>query len=106
VSDDGALFTPGFKSRAIYGSDMNTERLFYGSWNENDTKRCHRDLTEYFKVGWTVGDVITVEVDLDKWRVKFCLNGKPVRYMMSLEPNKVYYPMICFSGNCQYFLAE
>jgi len=106
VSDDGAMYTPGFKSRAIYGSDMNSGSLFYGSWNANDTKRCHRDLTQYFNVGWTVGDMITVEVDLNRWRVKFMLNGKPVRYMMSLEPRKVYYPMICFSGNCQYYMVE
>merc|ERR1719356_807010 len=103
VSDEGAMYTPAFKSRAIYGSDMSTGNLCYGSWNANNQTRCLRDLTPYFKLGWTVGDVITVGLNFDDYRVTFMLNGRPVRYMISLEPNKVYFPMICFSGDCRYF---
>ena len=105
VSDSGVSGTNTFKSRSVYGCEMSVDRLFYGSWNANGKKRCFRDLTPYFDVGWTVGSVITVNVNLDKRRIKYLLNGEPVRYAMSLEPKKLYYPIICFSGNCKYFLS-
>jgi len=104
VSDDGALYTKGFQSRAFYGCEMGTGKLFYGSYNADGQKRCERDLTEYFQVGWTVNDVVTIKLDLKKWRIKFLLNGQPVRHTMSVEPNKSYFPSICFSGNCKYYL--
>merc|ERR1719295_78524 len=104
VSDKGAVFTKGFLSRAFYGCDMEKESLFYGSYNADGQKRCHRDLTEYFQVGWTVNDVVTIKLDLNRWRIKFLLNGQPVRHTMSVEPNKEYFPSICFSGNCKYYL--
>ena len=105
VSDSGVRNTKQFKSRSVYGCEMSSEKLFYGSWNANGKKRCYRDLTPYFDVGWTVGSVITVNLNLDKQRIKYLLNGKPVRYAMSVEPGKAYFPIICFSGNCKYFLS-
>ena len=102
VSDEGAMHTAAFKSRSIYGSEMSSGSLCYGSWNADNKRRCLRDLTPYFNVGWTVGDVIKVELNLDKCRIKFRINGKAVRYVMSLEAKKTYFPMICFSGNCRY----
>merc|ERR1719295_288755 len=104
VSDQGAFETAGFQSRAAYGCELSTGLLFYGSCNANGVKRCHRDLRPYFNVGWTVGDVVSVRLDLYKWAIKFLLNGEAVRYTMSLEPDKTYYPMICLSGKCKYFL--
>ncbi len=50
VRDDGVMATFKFKSRAVYGSDLSSGKLFYGSWNANGKKRCHRDLTPYFQV--------------------------------------------------------
>merc|ERR1719474_683257 len=104
VSDGGAFNTKAYKSRAIYGSQMSNGMLFYGSCDANGRKRCHRDLRPFYKSCWTVGDVVTIKLDLDKYRIKYLLNGKAVRYTMSLESNKEYFPIICFSGNCKYFL--
>jgi len=104
VSDLGAMDTEQFKSRALYGNEIGSDALFYGSWKANGKARCHRDLRPFFKTGWTEGDVITVKLDLDKWRIKFFLNGQSVRYTMTLDPKKVYFPMICFSGNCKFSL--
>merc|ERR1719242_2187568 len=104
VKDDGVFKTKALKCKAIYGSEMSTGTLFYGSWNSDGKKRCHRDLSMYFDVGWTVGSVITVSLNLTKWRVKFLLNGKAVKNTMSLQPHQTYWPMICFSGNCKHYL--
>jgi len=104
VSDFGAMATADFKSRAIYGSDMASDRLFYGSWNSDGSARCSRDLRPHFKCGWTAGSLITVKLDLEKWRIKFFINNTAVRYTMSLEPHKVYHPVICTQGNCKYVL--
>merc|ERR1719334_2052397 len=104
VSDFGAMDTARFKSRAVYGNEIGTGKLYYGSLDEDGKARCMRDLRSFFKTGWTVGSVITVKLDLNKWRIKFLLNGESVRYTMSLEPKKEYFPMISFSGNCKYFL--
>ena len=103
VSDYGAVDTARFKSRAVYGSALTDGTLFYGSLNADGSHRCMRDLRPFFKRGWPVGSLITVKLDLNLGRIKFLLNGQSVRYTMSLEPNKEYFPMICFSGNCKYF---
>jgi len=104
VSNEGAHQTAGFKSRVVYGCEMSSGLLFYGSWEANGKKRCHRDLRPYFNVGWRVGDVITVRLDLSLCKIKFLLNGKSVRFTMSVQPKQAYFPMICFSGDCQYAL--
>jgi len=104
VSDSGANATAGFKSRALYGSDLCSDLLFYGSWNRDGSARCLRDLRANFRSGWTVGSVVTVKLDLKRWTVKFLLNGSAVRYTISLEPHKTYHPVICTQGDCRYFL--
>jgi len=104
VSSLGAWDTEAFGSRALYGSEMSSGLLFYGSFNSDGKKRCHRDLSPFFNVGWCAGDVITVQLDLDRWRIKYLLNGKAVRYTMSLESNRQYHRVIAFEGNCKYFL--
>lgn len=102
INNSGVFETADLKSRAIYGNEMSTGLLFYGSRNADGQKRCHRDLRPYFKGGWTVGSVIRVKLDLKTWRIKFYLNGNAVRSTMSMEPKKPYWPIICFSGNCKY----
>ena len=92
-------------TRDVIRIHSGSEKLFYGSWNANGKKRCYRNLTPYFDVGWTVGSVIAVNLNLDKQRIKYSLNGKPVGYAMSIEVGKAYFPIICFSGNCKYFLS-
>jgi len=106
VSEGGILDTAGFKARASYGSQRSSGALFYGSYNANGKKRCHRDLRPYFEGGFAVEDVITVSLDLDVWRIKYLLNGEAVRYAMSLERKKTYWPVICFSGQCEYELIR
>jgi len=104
VSDFGAFDTVAFQSRALYGCGLAADVLFYGSLNADNKPRCTRDLTPFFKRGWTVGTLITVKLNLNTFRIKFMINGKAVKCTMSLEPNKEYWPIICFSGNCQYAL--
>jgi len=102
VSDFGAMDTMDFQSRALYGSGLASDMLFYGSMNADNTTRCLRDLRSFFRSGWTVGSMITVKLNLEQFKIKFLIDGKAVRYTMSLEPNKEYFPIISFSGNCQY----
>jgi len=102
VSDLGAVDTAAFQSRALYGSGLASDSLFYGSFNADNSSRCTRDLRPFFKRGWTVGSLITVKVNMETFKIKFLINGKKARRTMSLEPNKEYFPIICFSGNCQY----
>lgn len=72
--------------------------------NDNNGRRCFRDLSEEHMIGWVAGDVITVMLNLDKWRIKFRLNGKTVKKTMSLQPKRTYFPVISCVGNCQYRL--
>ena len=104
VSNQGALKTDAFGARSAYGSELYSNALYYGSFNADGQKRCFRDLNNWYSVGWCVGDVITVRLDLNQHRIRYLLNGKAVRYCMSLEPNKTYYPFVSFSGNCKYYL--
>jgi len=104
VADGGVFETNAFGARAVYGNEKSSDALFYCSFDADGHQRCRRDLRPHFKTGWTVGDVVTVRLDLSKWRIKYLLNGKAVRFTMSLETNKVYFPIICFSGNCKYSL--
>jgi len=104
ISDSGAIGTDEFESRACYGNEIGSGKLYYGSLNADGSARCMRDLRSFFKTGWTVGSLITVKLDLNVGRIKFLLNGEAVRYTMSLEPNKEYFPMISFCGNCKFFM--
>lgn len=104
ISNKGAIATAQLKSRALYGCDLGQSKLFYGSWNDDNSARCYRDLTTLHKIGWVVGDIIRIVVNLSKWRIKFFLNGKAVKKVMSLQTDRVYHPVVCFSGNCRYKL--
>jgi len=102
VDRDGVLQTNAFGARSCFGSELCSDSIYYGSFNKNGQKRCFRDLTEWFSVGWCVGDQITVKIDLKKFRIRYLFNGQPVRYCMSLQPGHSYHPFISFSGNCKY----
>jgi len=104
VDSGGVLKTSSFGARSCFGSELCSSSIYYGSLNRNGQKRCFRDLTEWYSVGWCVGDQITVKIDLRRYRIRYLLNGQPVRYCMSLQPGYSYHPFISFSGNCKYSL--
>lgn len=113
ISGKGLMSTAKMKARALYGCNSGLNKLWYGSWNDDNSSRCFRDLTKehrsfsklfngsrkdlnssssYSKlttettnqgVGWASGDVIRVVLNLNKWRIKFYLNGKSVCFMKS-----------------------
>lgn len=82
ISNKGAIATAQLKARSFYGCELGRNKLFYGSWNEDNSSRCFRDLTTEHKIGWVASDVIRVVLNLNKWRIKFFLNGKAVSCYM------------------------
>ena len=106
VSHDGIRGTEEYGARACYGNELATDSMYYGSWNASGKERCFRDLADKCHIGWCTGDIIKVVLDCNKWRMKYYLNGKRVRKSMSLEKGKTYYPIIQFSGNCQYCVVS
>jgi len=104
VDDEGILKTEALGARSCFGCELFTDSLYYGSYNADGRKRCFRNLVPWYSLGWTAGDIITVRVDLSQYRIRFLLNDEPVRYCMSLEPGKTYFPVLSFAGNCKYSL--
>ena len=78
IHDDGVTETAAFGARAVYGSELATDSVWYAAYNENGDRRCFKDLKEYHHIGWTCKDQIKVVLDLEKWRIKFYLNGQRV----------------------------
>ena len=78
IHDDGVTETTALGARAVYGSELATDSVWYASYNENGARRCFKDLKEYHHIGWTCKDRIKVVVNLEKWRIKFYLNGQRV----------------------------
>lgn len=81
ISDKGLVTSANMKSRSLYGCDLGRNKLWYGSWNDDNSCRCFRDLTKDHRIGWVSGDIIRVVLNLSKWRIKFFLNGKAVCYL-------------------------
>ena len=106
IADDGIRGTDKFGARSVYGNELSRDIMYYSSYNDNGKTRCFRDLTDKHHIGWCTNDVIKVCIDLDKWRIRYYLNGCKVRKAMSLQPGKIYYPVISFSGNCQYCVVS
>ena len=108
VLEDGIKGSDILGARAIYGNELIPRRNYYASYNDNGNTRCDKDLTQMVihKNGWKVGDVIKVELNLRKGYVRFYLNHKKVRKVISLQNNKTWYPVISWSGNCQYELIH
>ena len=97
-----------FGARAVYGSELYTNSLYYASYNDDGKVRCYKDLMgdTKRKCGWCQGDVIKVCFDLNKWKCRFHLNGKKVRKSISLQRGKTYYPIVCYAGKCKYQLVN
>merc|ERR1719295_537351 len=60
VANDGVRATAAFGARSVYGCELSSGSIYYGSFNENGQKRCDRDLSAWYRIGWCAGDVITV----------------------------------------------
>jgi len=94
-----------FGARAVYGCCSRANRPYYASFNQDNSSRCSRQLLCQ-SVGarhkWVRGDIVTVCVDMDLFKVKFVKNGKAVRKSMSLQRGRSYYPCIAFVGRCRY----
>merc|ERR1712113_98710 len=110
INSNGITKTPAFGARAVYGNQLHSKNsIYYASYNDNDTTRCFKDLSNkrlIMQNYWKIGDVIKICLFLDTFRIKFFLNDKKVRKTISLQPNKTYYPIISFSGNCRYHVSS
>ena len=98
-------------SRSIFGTKSTRAKYFnyYTSIDDNNTTRCYKNLSKTSREKpkqWQTDDVIRVCVNLKKYNIKFYLNGKQVRKTLSLQQNKTYYPVIAFTGDCQYELID
>ena len=80
IHDDGVTETAKLRARAVYGSSLKSDAIWYGSFNENGTPRCYRNLNQNHHIGWTARCKIKVVVDLDKWRITFYVNGHKVLF--------------------------
>eukprot|EP01084_Bolivina_argentea_P019668 36583_1 len=106
IDDGGIKLTNKCGARSVYGNESCMDCVYYGSYNEDGTQRCYRNLINKYHIHWNSGDTIKVCINLDKWRIKYFLNNKKVRKPMSLQKNKMYYPIICFAGNSMYELIS
>merc|ERR1719229_1765535 len=75
IDEAGIKGTKEFGARAIYGSELLTDSIYYGSYDSDGKQRCYRNLKDQHKIGWCSGDVIKVCLDLNSWKIKFWLNG-------------------------------
>ena len=85
IHDDGVTETGKLSARAVYGSDLQSDAIWYGSFNENGKPRCYRNLNRNHHIGWTAKCKIKVVVDLDKWRITFYMNGHKVLFLFCGE---------------------
>ena len=107
----GISGTQEFQARAVYGNELMTDSVYYASYNDNGKVRCYKNLVKDKKkrnrtIGWCQGDVIKVSLDLDRWKCTFYLNGNKVRKSISVQPERMYYPIISYAGNCKYELLH
>lgn len=112
IQKGGIKNTIGFGARAIYGNKVITgftakpiHYNYYASYNDNKSIRCFKNLSGKDKQGWNDGDIIKICLNLKYGNIKFYLNGQKVRKTMSVQMNKVYFPVIAFSGHCEYQLV-
>ena len=52
VDDNGIIKTKAFGARVVYGSELCTSSVYYGSYNADGERRCFRDLSKKHKIGW------------------------------------------------------
>ena len=106
IDEAGIKGTDEFGARAVYGSELLTDSIYYGSWNADGKQRSYRNLKDQYRIGWCSGDSIKVCLDLNSWRIKFWLNGARVGKSLSLQPGQTYFPVIGFNGNCLYNIVS
>jgi len=99
----GIKDTTEFGARAIYGNKGNCN--YYASINDNMSVRYFKNIPSSIAHKWCKGDIITVCLNLRCGNINFYFNGKKVTKTMSIQKNKVYYPVVSFSGDCQYELC-
>ena len=104
IRKGGIDATNEFGARAVYGSELFGDLMYYSSYNDDGSCRCRKDLKQQYKIGWTTGDKIKVVLNLNRCNIQFYLNGKKVRKTLSLQRGKRYYPIVAFSGNTRYEL--
>ena len=104
LSVNGIMDAHGLGTRVVYGSEMGTGKVYFATvgGKTNNNRKVYRDLTESHQIGWVNKDVIRVRVNLQKWSIRFWLNGNKVGKQMHLKRDKAYYPVIAFAGLCQY----
>eukprot|EP00484_Ammonia_sp_Unknown_P017095 CAMPEP_0197027234 /NCGR_PEP_ID=MMETSP1384-20130603/7184_1 /TAXON_ID=29189 /ORGANISM="Ammonia sp." /LENGTH=320 /DNA_ID=CAMNT_0042456047 /DNA_START=81 /DNA_END=1043 /DNA_ORIENTATION=- len=104
VERGGIRESDQFGARAVYAN--NDECSYYASCNDDGTVRCYKSLT-HRAPAWREGDIIGIRLNLSVGNIKFYLNGKPVRKVMSVQKGKRYHPIIaCSNGQCQYGLVR
>ena len=104
----GVCDTKQFGARAVYGYDHVDEEFYYASYNEDNSIRCNKDLTQLdiHQTKWCRGSVIRIVLDCDKGKIRFYLNGIQVRKAVSIEKGPTYYPIVVFSGDCKYRIIK
>merc|ERR1719150_1595283 len=73
VQKGGIGETYNFGARAIFGNELYTNDMYYGSYNDNGMIRCKKDINA--KIGWCAKDEITVILNLNHGNIQFFLNG-------------------------------
>eukprot|EP01084_Bolivina_argentea_P126365 223760_1 len=106
MNEFGICDTPSLGARSVYGYNNMKPTFYYASYNKNNTVRLNKDLDD-LKVHkenktWDTGDVITVRLNMNKYSIKYFLNGQQVRKTISIQKNATYYPIILYSGHCKY----
>jgi len=98
----GVKDTKALSARAVFGNELSTASLFRASYNDVGNKGVFKDLSTQYNRGWCTNDQITVCLDFTKNAIKFLWNGQKVKSMMRIQKGLTYYPVIAFSGNCQF----
>ena len=75
LADGGVLESEALKQRAVYGNELCSNSNYYVSINEDNKRRCYKDLASSAKIGWCTSDVIKVCIDLNRSKIKFMRNG-------------------------------
>jgi len=100
IDDDFISGTTEFGARAVFGDDLQSDSVYYASFDESGRQRIYKHLNG--QIGLNVGDVVKVCLDLENWRVRFQINSNLVGKWITLQPNKSYFPCISFSGENLY----
>eukprot|EP01083_Nonionella_stella_P188465 694758_1 len=101
-TDDIIRDNPMFGARATYGNNEDT--AYYASYNDDKSCRCYKSLPS--SVGWCVGDEIKICLDLERGSITFYLNGQRVRKSLSVQRQKMYYPIVSNAPNNEYKLIH